>query len=493
MNLQDLLTALGDYEIKGTKNISVHEICYHSNEVKPGALFVAIPGFNHDGRKFVPEAVAKGASAVVFEGKFFDNLRATQIRVLGARLALARLSACYFVHPTKFFYLAGITGTNGKTTLTYLMEALWQGADRNSGVVGTVNARYRDTVYHLGQTTPESRDLQRLFSEMRDRGIKEVCMEVSSHALSLERIEGCHFDACVFTNLSQDHLDFHKTMDAYYLTKERLFTEYLSKSPKKNKLALICSEYPHGSKLLEKLKRKKFEVKSYGFGNKNDLYPKEFKLGRSGISAELKCNNETVEIDSPLLGRFNLLSIMAAVQLGIHSGLTLREIQKGIGLCRSIPGRLEKIEDSKGRLIFVDYAHTPDALKNVLETVKEIATGKILVVFGCGGDRDAAKRPLMGFEAAKLSDICIVTSDNPRTEEPENIIEGIIPGIKKAGASYLVEKDRRLAIQMALERSKKGDVVLIAGKGHEDYQIIGKKKYPFSDQEIVRGFLGKKK
>lgn len=484
MRLTSLLQSLQAPEIRGSVDLEVTDVCYHSKKVTNGSLFVAIPGFAADGRRFVSEAVAAGAKAVVFEGEFFDNLRATQIRVSGARLALAKLSATWFDHPTDDLTLAGVTGTNGKTTLTYLLEALWKAAGKKTGVVGTVNTRFGSTIWHSSQTTPESRDLQEIFSDMRKEKVTHAVMEASSHAICQGRIEKCSFDVCLFTNLTQDHLDFHKTMEEYYKSKEELFNT-LVRSPKKNKLAIIGMEDAYGERLRDEVKEK-LPFLTYGFGE-CDIHPVNYEIGLSGIQALVQAGKREISIESVLFGRFNLLNIMAAVGVGIHSGLTDRQIAEGIKNCRAVPGRLERIDDPKGgRLIFVDYAHTPDALKNVLEAIRKTAKGKIVTVFGCGGDRDKTKRPLMGFEAGRLSDVCVVTSDNPRTEEPGSIIGEILPGVEETGKKFLVEEDRKKGIAKALELAGRGDVVLIAGKGHEDYQIIGKTKNHFSDQETVR-------
>ncbi|MBI2340581.1 MAG: UDP-N-acetylmuramoyl-L-alanyl-D-glutamate--2,6-diaminopimelate ligase [Deltaproteobacteria bacterium] len=506
MKLSALLQALGHYEIRGSAEIPIRGICYHSREAQPGFLFVAVPGLKTDGRKYVEEAVNKGATAVIFEGEFFENLIArdivpTQVRVLGARLALANLAAAFFAHPTESFYLAGVTGTNGKTTLTFLIESIGQAAGLKTGVAGTINYRFGGVRLDAAQTTPESLDLQRLFSRMRHEKITNVAMEVSSHALIFRRVENCHFNSCVFTNLSRDHLDFHGTMEEYYRSKQKLFIHDLRLSAKKNRLAIICTEGVHGRRLAEMSESLKIPTVKYGFKKSNDIFPVGYRQTLDGFEAELKTARGPIHIRSNLPGRFNLLNVMAAVMVGLHSGCEIESIEKGIAALKGVPGRLERIDDPRGRFVFVDYAHTPSALKSVLTELKRLAPGgRIITVFGCGGDRDRGKRPKMGFESARLSDICFVTSDNPRTEDPEKIIDEILPGVKRGGLKsfvkkkgYLVEVDRSKAIALALQLAKKGDVVLVAGKGHEDYQIIGTKKIHFSDHEVVRKFLGNAK
>lgn len=506
MNLKKLLHAVGRCKVSGAVDIPIRGIAYDSRKVKKDYLFVAISGFKNDGRIFIPQAVANGATAVVFEGKFFDKLRATQIRVSGVealsletmslRGALARLSSAFFAHPTETFYLSGVTGTNGKTTLSYLMEALWQTSGMKTGVLGTVNYRYGTTVSPAAQTTPESRDLQELFAKMRGAHIGRVCMEVSSHALALERVCESQFDSAVFTNLSQDHLDFHGDMESYFQSKELLFVEHLLKSRKQNKLAVISVKDKFGKRLFKKMKHLKIPCAAYGFEKNLNIFPVSFKLGLDGLMAKLKNKKEEIDITCKTIGKFNLLNCMAAILVGLHSGLTVSEIQRGFKNFGGVPGRLEKIGVPPGKMVFVDYAHTPDALKNVLQTLHELTPKRLITVFGCGGDRDKSKRPLMGLQAAHFSQVCIVTSDNPRTENADDIIRQIIPGIKRGGLApfhrsrgFMVEPDRRLAIGLALEIAKKGDIVLVCGKGHEDYQILGTKKIPFSDQAVIREFI----
>ncbi len=500
MKLAELLTSLTDFQIRGSTDIDVAGIAYNSNEVKPGWMFVAIPGQKTDGRNFIPQAVAKGATTLVIEGEFFDKLRATQIRVRGARASLARLSAPFFVHPTRDFYLMGVTGTNGKTTLTYLMDTLWQRAGFKSGLIGTIACRFGGAEFPAACTTPESRDLQEIFSRMRNGGVQKVCMEVSSHGLELSRVEGCQFNASVFTNLTRDHLDFHRSMENYFCSKEKLFFHHLKDSSKKNKMAFVGLDDPWGKKLVQKLRKNSFPFATYGMTSQSrDYFPRKFSYSLQGIRAEVRTPYGPLFLESPLVGEFNLLNLMAGIAVGFHSGLSAPQIQEGIGHFQGAPGRLERIEDPGGRKIFVDYAHTPDALKNVLQTLRALKPERIITLFGCGGDRDKGKRARMGYQAAFLSDVCLVTSDNPRTEDPQGIINQIMPGVRRASLrpfrekrGYLVEPDRKQAIQKALEMSGPRDVLLIAGKGHEDYQIVGSIKFPFSDQKIVRELMGTK-
>lgn len=485
MRLNTLLDGIEGVSIRGSTDIVVTGISCNSRTVEKGNVFVAITGKKQDGNQFIHDAIAKGAVAIIFAGdKFFDNLKSTQVLVSGVREVYSRLSCRFFVYPTRSFHLAGITGTNGKTTLTYLLEALWKSAGYKTGVLGTVNTRYGDTILPASHTTPDAWDLQKTFACMRQAVVENVAMEVSSHGLHQERVAGCEFDQAIFTNLSQDHLDYHKNMEDYFQAKKMLFTKYLSASFKKNKRAIVNADDKYGRRIIQELSEKKISWESYGF-KEASLYPKKYHLSLQGTEAELIGNGSRIRLKTKLIGRFNLLNSMAAVLSAGHRGLSVSEIEKGFLDFSGVPGRLERIDDKSGRLVFVDYAHTPDALYQVLRTLKELAPRKIITVFGCGGDRDKKKRPLMGYQASRFSDLCIVTNDNPRSEDPQTIVKEILPGIKRR---HRVILDRKKAIETALSLAKKDDVVLIAGKGHEDYQIVGDRRIYFSDQEVVLSF-----
>lgn len=501
MEFKKLLKEIDVIEVRGDIEFDVNNICYDSRKVNPGDVFVAMPGHAQDGRDFIKQAVERGALAVIFEGLFFDNLRCAQVRVLGARLALARLSAAFFVHPTSSFKLIGLTGTNGKTTLSYLLEAIWKKAGLKTGVVGTVNQRFGDRVIVSGQTTPESRDLQELFSLMKNDDVQGVFIEVSSHALLQSRVAGCEFDGAVFTNLTQDHLDYHKSMEDYFAAKKILFSENLLFSRKKRKAAVICVEDEFGQRLNREMKEHaSVQTLSYSLQEGADIYPQDIKMSLDGLEMQVSLNGQQILIQSSLIGSFNALNVLGALGMAALMGIDINTIQEALKEFKTVTGRLERVVDSEGRIIFVDYAHTPDALKNILSALKPLSKKKLITVFGCGGDRDKSKRPLMGFEAASLSDICLVTSDNPRSENPEKILEDIVPGVKRAGLEeydgengYLKVIDRKMAIHKALELSTSGDVIVIAGKGHEDYQILGQQKIFFSDQQVVLDWMAERK
>ncbi len=511
----------------GDLGTDIFEITPDSRKAKPGALFVAIPGTALDGHDFIGAAVAKGASAVAVSRPIDPALPVPQVQVDDPRRAMAVLAARLYGDPSSRLRVAGVTGTNGKTSVTYLLEAILRAAGRNPAVIGTVNYRYGGKAFEAPHTTPESVDLQRLLGEMLTAGVTDVVMEVSSHASAMERVRGIHFDAVGFTNLTQDHLDFHQDLDDYFAAKQKLFTDYLPESAKKDKAAVINDQDqdPRGEALFRETPGKKFRV---GFKGRDEISCRRFGLSENGIRAEVSFPglSRPLSIVSSLMGRHNLENILVAVGLAHALGVAPEAIVQGISDLRAVPGRLERIDNAKGVHAFVDYAHTPDALARVCEVLKGLAqkTGGrqkicgrkmrresgfagsrsggsggaggppaiLITVFGCGGDRDKTKRPEMGREAGRRSDVVIVTSDNPRTEDPEAILDGILPGLRESGLPkdrLFRVPDRREALKKAVTMARSGDFLLVAGKGHEDYQIIGKTKVHFSDQEILRELL----
>lgn len=482
MKLKELLNVLKGYKIAGPEDIEIFDIQYDSRKVGKGSLFIAIKGEKADGNLFAEQAAESGAVAVVTDSSEFGaRSSATTVYVPNAREALAKISAAFYDQPAAKLKLVGITGTNGKTTTSFLVESVLREAGLNPGVVGTINYRYAGKVLPAPNTTPESLDLQRLLNDMVESGVKAAVMEVSSHALSLERVGGCVFDVAVFTNLTQDHLDYHLTMERYFEAKARLFTDFVDEG----KTAVINMDDPKGEDLS---KRALGRVIGYGIkcrGIETNIYPKDIKLGVEGIEGTLATPSGEIKIKSSLIGEFNLYNILAAAGAGVGLGLPVDVVERGITALKNVPGRLERADAGQSFTILVDYAHTPDALARVLSTIRGLTDKKIITLFGCGGDRDRGKRPIMGRVAAEYSDIVIVTSDNPRTEEPLKIIEDITSGM--AGAcgdrSVQVIPDRREAITEAVKEAREGDVVLLAGKGHEDYQIIGREKIHFDDRE----------
>jgi UDP-N-acetylmuramoyl-L-alanyl-D-glutamate--2,6-diaminopimelate ligase len=473
---------------------SVH---YRSTEVAPGGLFVAIKGFSADGHDFIADAVARGAAAVVSQRPVPTTVPVIQVK--NTRKALALIAARFYGHPARKVHLTGITGTNGKTTVSYLVESILAAAGLSCGVIGTVNYRYAGQAYPTPVTTPESLDLQRILARMHEAGVSHVVMEVSSHALDLFRVEGCRFDLAVFTNLTQDHLDYHGDLDSYWHCKKKLFHDYLAAEPGSGGAAAVVNgDDGHGRELFSELALPKL---SFGTAREAMIRPELRRCDQDGIEARIHTPQGGFEVESALVGRHNLENILAAAGVGVGLGLPLATVAAGINRLRCVPGRLESVANSMGRFVYVDYAHTPDALENVLSALRPLCKGRLICVFGCGGDRDRGKRPLMGEIAARLSDLALATSDNPRSEDPQSIITQILPGLRKvvthrygaedlaagiAEKGYAVEPDRKIAIRLAVTASRPGDTILIAGKGHENYQIIGGKTVPFDDREQAR-------
>jgi len=503
VDLLELLEKVDVLEVHGTRAREIEGICYDSRRCEADFLFVAVAGLKSDGHLFVPEAVRRGAKAVVYEKEIARHASYTSIRVRDSRRALGVLGKNFFGNPSGALGLVGVTGTNGKTTVTYLLESILREAGHEPGVIGTVNYRWGTTVLAASHTTPESFELQRLLAGIREAGVTHVVMEVSSHALELRRVEDCEFDLGIFMNLTRDHLDFHGTMEDYYASKKRFFSDLLSGEKNGRRQGRIINiDDPWGRRLAEELGAK--GLTTFGIDSIAFVQAKEAELSLGEIRAEIETPAGAFPLRAPLSGRFNLYNILAATAAAFHLGIPLSAIQRGIECAKPVPGRLEKISESGEPAVFVDYAHSEDALKRVLQNLARFRQGRIITVFGCGGDRDRGKRPLMGRAAAEESDLVIVTSDNPRTEDPLAIIgaiEGgidtsvmkkISPGeIRAAGAekTYTVVADRREAIGLAIGLASPEDIVLIAGKGHEDYQIIGTKTFPFDDRTVGREAL----
>jgi UDP-N-acetylmuramoyl-L-alanyl-D-glutamate--2,6-diaminopimelate ligase len=498
-SLAHLLQGLQILHIRGDENIPVPGLAYHSGRVTPGDVFVAIRGHQTDGHLFIDKAIDNGARVVVLEDEVPQIPGIVYVRTPDSRLALAHMAATFSDHPSRDLKVIGITGTNGKTTTSYIMEAIWQAAGSHVGVVGTVNCRFGGQVWPSPVTTPESLDLQNLLREMRASNVSCAVMEVSSHALDLKRTHACRFAGAVFTNLSQDHLDYHGDMDSYFAAKSLLFTELLADSSYSPGLAVINQDDPWGRKLLSQLSS---PVLTYGFSHGADIRPEHYSLSPQGIQASIATPFGTLEIVSPLVGHYNLLNILAASSTALGLGIAPDQVVAGLAAITGVDGRLEPVAIPGQPLVLVDYAHTPDALQQVLKALRALNFPRIITVFGCGGDRDRTKRPLMGQAAAQGSDLVIVTSDNPRTEDPLAIISHIEAGlidltyrrlhgddVNSARQGYLVIPDRRQAIRLAIAMATSGDVILLAGKGHETYQIIGTRRLHFDDRQEAREAL----
>lgn len=494
MILKEIIRGIKIKKFDGDDGLEISGISIDSNKVKEGHLFAALKGEKTDGHRYIDSALGNGAKALLVEDAPDRTYPGISVIQAGdSRESLARASANFYGHPTKELCLAGVTGTNGKTTVTYLLESIWKEEQRNPGVIGTIEYRYGGKRVEAPMTTPESLDLMKMLREMRDSGVDSAAMEVSSHAIDRKRVQECHFDAALFTNLTQDHLDYHGTIDNYYNAKKKLFTELLPASVKEKKFSVINVDDPFGLKLA---KEAHGNVITYSLGDKSaSVFAETFRVSEEGINARVITPWGTVQINSPLFGEHNLSNILAAASAALSLGSPPGAVEKAVAGFRTVPGRLERVENPLGFQILVDYAHTPDALKNVLLAVRPLTAGRVILVFGCGGDRDRTKRPQMGAVGIGLSDILIVTSDNPRTEPPEAIIDDIERGVLESdprGKPYFRISDRREAIRKALGMAREKDTVLIAGKGHEDYQIVGAAKLPFDDRAAARDILKEK-
>ncbi len=487
------------------RDVEVKRVVIDSRRVKPGDLFVAVRGETFDGTKFVPQAIAAGAVAIAAENDV-DTAAVAHVNVADARRFAAVAAHRLAGDPTVSLRLIGITGTNGKTSVNYLLESIFKGEGRKVGVIGTIDYHYNDHVFAAPFTTPEAPELVAMFQEMKDFGVDTVVMEVSSHALQLHRAVGCHFDAGVFTNLSRDHLDFHGALEAYLDAKLRLFKEMLPVSAKKKPhvFAAVNIGDPAGERVLEVT-----QVNKIAYGGDAEIRWLEHECDFQGLRGRLQYGDEAIDVSCPLLGDFQAMNVLCAAAVCHGLGTPGAAVTAGLAACDRIPGRLEPVGQQEF-LVLVDYAHTPNALDNVVRTLRRLAKGRLIVVFGCGGGRDHGKRPLMGKAVAQQANISLVTSDNPRTEQPLEIIKHILPGVTKTGrrelapeqlrnlngdgdSCYAVEPDRARAIGLAIEIARPGDVVLIAGKGHEDYQIVGTERIHFDDREVALDALAKRR
>lgn len=484
MKLKDLLTGISIYDFSGNEEEEILGISHSSKKIQPGFLFAALKGEKTDGFRFIQEALLKGAAAFLSEKPKPQNFDKGWIHTPDARETLALCSANFYSHPSEHMKIVGITGTKGKTTLTYLLEEILKKAQFLTGVIGTISYRGPNMEVTAERTTPEAPDLQRMLNEMLTNGATHCLIEVSSHALDLKRVMGIGFDAAVFTNLSGDHLDYHHSMEKYFEAKKKLF--FLNK---KKRIAVVNSDDPWGKKLIADIP---IGVVTYGLDPTAIIRAEKYKFSKEGIELCVNYPGGTLSLVSPLLGKPNLYNILASVATALTLNIPQPAIKEGITSLQGVPGRFEKIKNSFGFFIFVDYAHTDDALRNLLKTVREQNPRRILLVFGAGGDRDKTKRERMGKVAGALADWTIITSDNPRSEDPLVIISEIEKGLKKTGEKkYEIQPDRKEAIKRALSLGKKGDFILVAGKGHENYQIIGDKIIPFNDVEVIREILQK--
>ncbi len=488
MKVRDVILHLQPEEIIGKIDINneeIRKIFYDSRKAEKGSLFVAIRGFKEDGHEFIREAYEKGVRVFVVEKLSYTLPEAVFIKVLSTRKALAQISSLFYHFPSRQLRLVGITGTNGKTTITYLLESIFKRAGVKTGRISTINYDTGGKIYPSSFTTPESLDLQRLLREMVDNKVKYVFMEVSSHSLVLKRVEEVEFDFAVFTNLSPEHLDFHSDMENYLSAKMILFKTML---PEKKSLINIDDDY--GKRIITETSCR---VLTYGIKSKADYRAKNVVINRQGSFFEVEIEGKNEAFECYLPGIHNVYNSIAAVGVAREEKIPSEIINEGLKAVKRVPGRLELVENKADLHIYVDYAHTPHSLEGTLLTLRRLTPGRLIVVFGCGGDRDPYKRPMMGKIAFKIADYTILTSDNPRSEDPEEIISQIEKGMIEEGAKkgrhYSAFVDRREAIAYGLHKMKKGDTLLIAGKGHEKIQIFKNKRIPFSDVEVVKDLL----
>jgi UDP-N-acetylmuramyl-tripeptide synthetase len=467
--------------LHGSGDADIAAVTHDSRKVLPRSLFVAIRGLASDGNDFVDAALKKGAAAVASEAEPRPGV--AWLRVADAREALAVLSAAVLGAPADSLDLVGVTGTNGKTTTTYLIDAALRAAGQSVSLLGTIQYRIGERLSESVRTTPESSDLQGLFRQMVDAGSRYAVLEVSSHSLALKRVHGCRFRVAVFTNLTRDHLDFHGDMDAYFAAKRVLFDTLL----REDGHAIVNAEDDRAD---EVIRASRSRVWTYAVGRAADLRAEDLALSLQGTRFRALTPVGSFDVRTPLLGRFNAQNVLAALGAALALGVSAPLALAGIESVAQVPGRLERVGAGQDFTVVVDYAHTDDALKNLLETLRELGPRRVITVFGCGGDRDRTKRPLMGAVAARLSDVAIVTSDNPRSEPPEAILEEIQKGMgRNSRGERLAIVDRRDAIARALELAGPGDVVVVAGKGHETYQVIRDRTIPFDDRQVVRDLL----
>jgi len=461
--------------------IDVAGVEYDSRRVERGYLFFAFPGARADGRQFASSALERGAFAVVSELPAPGDFRGAWIEVEHGRQALALAARNFYGKPDERLGLTGVTGTNGKTTTTFLIDAVLRAAGRTTAMLGTIEYRLAGQVLPAVNTTPESLDLYRIFHNLEQAGGTHATMEVSSHALALGRVYGITFHTAVFTNLTRDHLDFHQTMENYFAAKRLLFVPEGAAAPRR---AVINHDDPYGRQI-----RTTAQVIRYGFGEGADLRARALETSFEGLRFSVTYQGQEVRLHSPLMGQINAYNILAACGTALSYNLDWKTIARGIAECSAVPGRFERVDQGQPFLIVVDYAHTDDALRNTIAVARQLKPRKIITLFGCGGDRDRSKRPLMGMAVAEASDFVVLTSDNPRSEDPIAIMNDALVGLRRFDTPHLVEPDRAKAIHAALERAGTGDIVILAGKGHETYQILKDRTIHFDDREVAREAL----
>jgi UDP-N-acetylmuramoyl-L-alanyl-D-glutamate--2,6-diaminopimelate ligase len=489
MNFDKLLSGV-DFVLRRGANPEISGVEYDSRRVRPGSVFVAMKGGTTDGNQYLKKAIAAGAAAIATDSsEAYDHFETSAmdvaaVEVVHGRPALAALSANFFGHPEKKLALTGVTGTNGKTTTAFMLDAMLNSTGRKTVLVGTIEYHVAGEVRPSPHTTPESRDLFELFAAGVEANATEAVMEVSSHALKQGRVWGIGFDVAIFTNLTRDHLDYHRTMENYFAAKARLFDGSQAAAPR---VAVINLEDPYGARLAETAREAGSEV--FGYGIEHGVFRAEgLRMAPHGMSFTMETPSAKIPIRSRLTGRVNVQNLLAAAAAALARGLTPRQIAEGAEALACVPGRFQTVDRGQPFTVVVDYAHTDDALRNLTALAREFVEGtggRVITLFGCGGDRDRAKRPMMGRAAGEGSDFVVLTSDNPRSEDPAAILEDILPGLKGTGVKFKTEPDRAQAIRMAMQTAAAGDIVLLAGKGHEKVQILPTGVVPFDDAEVA--------
>ena len=478
MKLIELLDGLDYVCIKGNVNQEVDQMIYDSRIKTSAGLFIAIEGFKTDGHQYISTAISNGAKVILVQKEVPIDEDVTVIQTKDTRLAMAIMANNAYQHPSKKFDLVGVTGTNGKTSITFILGQLLEAYHKKIGIIGTIENRIGSQVLKAERTTPESLDLQALFSKMVEEKVDVTLMEVSSHALALSRVVGVAFKVGIFTNLTQDHLDFHKTMDNYVEAKAKLFQLC--------EIGIINQDSPYTKQITEAATCK---LITYGISNEADYMAKDIIITATKVEYTLICEEGKFRVEVPIPGKFTVYNTLAVIAASRALNLPLAYVLDTLKQIKGVPGRVQTFNSSKGYSVLVDYAHTPDGLENVLSTIKEFVKGRVITVFGCGGDRDKTKRPIMGSIAAKYSNHVFITSDNPPTENPLQILDDIEVGVKAITSNYIKVEDRKVAICQALNEAQKDDVVLIAGKGHENYQILKDRIIHFDDSEVVNAYL----
>jgi len=483
MKISKLWDFIEVLDVKGDPEAEVTGVSYDSREVKPGHLFVCVEGFNWDGHDFAEQALQNGARVLMVQREIpVTGPGVTVIRVKDSRKAMAAVGHVFYDFPSQKLKVIGVTGTNGKTTTTYLIKSVLESAGHSVGLMGTIAIRIGDKEIPALRTTPESLDLHRLFAEMVEDGIEYAVMEVSSHSLDLDRVGYVDFDYGIFTNLTRDHLDFHGNMKNYLDAKIKLFKST-------DKFNIINADDPSSDTILERIKNSPTPAVTYGIKTRADFSARDIQLDPTGVKYNLAWKGKNIPIEVRIPGIISVYNSLAAAAALLCEGISPEHVQRGLKEVEGVRGRSETIDTGKGFSVIIDYAHTPDGLENILSTIRGYAKGRIITLFGCGGNRDREKRPMMGEIAGRLSDFVIITSDNPRKEEPHQIIDEILPGVEKTGCSYICIVDRREAIEYALEMAGKDDIVVLAGKGHETYQELEDYKIEFDERKIVAEIL----